>query len=50
MRTIITLTACTMASITAVAQTRDIQFSEFDLPNGLHVILHEDHSLSLIHI
>ena len=48
MRTIITLTACTMASITAVAQTRDIQFSEFDLPNGLHVILHEDHSTPIV--
>ncbi|HMN04608.1 MAG TPA: pitrilysin family protein [Flavobacteriales bacterium] len=48
MRTIITLTACTMATITAVAQTREIQFTEFDLPNGLHVILHEDHSTPIV--
>jgi predicted Zn-dependent peptidase len=48
MRTIITLTACTIASITAMAQTRDIAYTEFDLPNGLHVILHEDHSTPIV--
>ncbi len=26
------------------AQMNKIQFTEYDLPNGLHVILHEDHS------
>jgi zinc protease len=32
---------------TAHAQT-DIEFEEFDLPNGLHVILHEDHSTPIV--
>jgi len=27
-----------------IAQSREIKFIEFDLDNGLHVILHEDHS------
>jgi len=48
MRNLVTLTACTMATITAVAQTREIQYTEFDLPNGLHVILHEDHSTPIV--
>ena len=29
------------------AQT-DIEFEEYDLPNGLHVILHEDHSTPIV--
>lgn len=37
-----------MAAITAGAQTREIKFTEFDLPNGLHVILHEDHSTPIV--
>ncbi len=40
--------ALTMAAITAGAQTREIPFSEYDLPNGLHVILHEDHSTPIL--
>ncbi len=28
----------------ANAQTPKINFEEYDLPNGLHVILHEDHA------
>lgn len=34
------------ASLAALAQTEGnrIEFTEYDLPNGLHVILHEDHS------
>ncbi len=27
---------------------QDIQFTEFDLDNGLHVILHEDHSVPIV--
>jgi predicted Zn-dependent peptidase len=42
------MTACTMAAVSAMAQSRDIKFSEFDLPNGLHVILHEDHSTPIV--
>jgi predicted Zn-dependent peptidase len=37
-----------MAAITTVAQARKITFKEFDLPNGLHVILHEDHSTPIV--
>lgn len=48
MRAIPTISACMMATITATAQTREIQFTEFDLPNGLHVILHEDHSTPIV--
>ncbi len=29
---------------------RKIQFTEYDLPNGLHVILHEDHSTPIVAI
>ncbi len=37
-----------MAAITAGAQTREIKYTEYDLPNGLHVILHEDHSTPIV--
>ncbi len=37
-----------MTAITASAQMRPIPFTEFDLPNGLHVILHEDHSTPIV--
>ncbi len=30
------------------AQTNKISFTEYDLPNGLHVILHEDHSTPIV--
>ena len=30
------------------AYCQDIQFTEFDLDNGLHVILHEDHSVPIV--
>ncbi len=30
------------------AQTNKIKFVEYDLPNGLHVILHEDHSTPIV--
>src|SRR3954452_4136588 len=26
----------------------DVAYTQFDLPNGLHVILHEDHSIPLV--
>ena len=48
MRTIHLTTAFTMAAITAGAQTREIKYTEYDLPNGLHVILHEDHSTPIV--
>ena len=30
------------------AQSQDIAFEEFSLDNGLHVILHEDHSVPIV--
>lgn len=40
-----TLTLCLAAVIGSVsAQRAPIEFEEYDLDNGLHVILHEDHS------
>jgi predicted Zn-dependent peptidase len=38
-----------LASIfSAKAQTVKLQYEEYDLPNGLHVILHEDHSTPIV--
>lgn len=48
MKACLSTIACTMAVITAEAQTREIPFTEYDLPNGLHVILHEDHSTPIV--
>lgn len=37
------------AFVPAMAQTaQKIKFTEYDLPNGLHVILHEDHSTPIV--
>jgi len=36
----------TLASL--MAQSPQIKFEEYDLPNGLHVILHEDHTVPLV--
>ena len=35
-------------SFSAVAQEGSIKFEEYDLKNGLHVILHEDHSTPIV--
>lgn len=48
MRARIPLIALTMVSTAVLAQTRKVEFTEFDLPNGLHVILHEDHSTPIV--
>ncbi len=37
-----------MGSIALTAQMNEIQFVEYDLDNGLHVILHEDHSTPIV--
>jgi zinc protease len=37
---------CTFLS--ARGQTTNIKYTEYDLPNGLHVILHEDHSTPIV--
>ena len=36
------------SSLSAQSEARQIEFTEFDLDNGLHVILHEDHSTPLV--
>lgn len=35
-------------SAISFAQDKKIEFVEYDLPNGLHVILHEDHSTPIV--
>ncbi|MGI9542724.1 MAG: M16 family metallopeptidase, partial [Cyclobacteriaceae bacterium] len=35
-------------SLTVVAQSPKLEFVEYDLDNGLHVILHEDHSTPIV--
>lgn len=35
-------------SLNALGQATKINFTEYDLPNGLHVILHEDHSTPIV--
>ena len=40
--------AMLVATATSTAQTRAIQFEEFDLENGLHVILHQDRSTPIV--
>lgn len=37
-----------LISISVFSQARKIEFTEFDLDNGLHVILHEDHSTPIV--
>jgi len=37
-----------MAFFSMNAQMNEIKFVEYDLPNGLHVILHEDHSTPIV--
>ena len=38
----------TALAVPAAAQMRAIAYTEFDLENGLHVILHEDHSTPIV--
>lgn len=35
---------------TAMAQGQNIKYTEYDLPNGLHVILHEDHTTPIVNV
>ena len=39
-----------ISSYSASAQSVNIKFTEYDLPNGLHVILHEDHTIPTVAI
>ena len=42
------LSLSTLSIATSVAQSRSITYTEFDLDNGLHVILHEDKSTPIV--
>lgn len=43
------MTLCLIAGLaTASAQRAPIEFEEYDLKNGLHVILHEDHTAPIV--
>lgn len=47
MRKAMTLALCTGLAFSSFGQT-NIEFEEYDLDNGLHVILHEDHSTPIV--
>jgi len=42
--------ACLLLLTSTVTAQNKIEFVEYDLPNGLHVILHEDHSTPIVAI
>ncbi len=42
------LTTALLGGSLSFAQTNKIKFTEYDLSNGLHVILHEDHSTPIV--
>lgn len=42
------LTFALMGLLTTKSYAQEIKFEEYDLPNGLHVILHEDHSAPVV--
>ncbi|MCU0348100.1 MAG: insulinase family protein [Saprospiraceae bacterium] len=48
MKNLLSLAWLCCLTISLQAQANKIQFMEYDLPNGLHVILHEDHSTPIV--
>ncbi len=42
------LTLCLAMAVSALAQKKKIEFTEFDLDNGMHVILHQDNSTPIV--
>ncbi len=48
MKNLLILSSSAMLAAPAAAQSRAIEFTEFDLDNGLHVILHEDHGTPIV--
>src|SRR6516225_8333112 len=51
MRKLTLIVALGIASVTLQAQQApklDIPYTQFTLPNGLHVILHEDHTVPIL--
>lgn len=49
-KVIFTLSMLVVLSQHARSQNMNIKFVEYDLPNGLHVILHEDHTIPTVAI
>jgi zinc protease len=47
-RQIYLLLACLVLFSQAIANDNKIEFTEFDLDNGLHVILHQDNSTPIV--
>ena len=45
---LVLLVAFACIGLTSLAQQRSIEFEEYDMKNGLHVILHEDHSTPIV--
>ncbi len=41
---------CVLFLLFLPARAQSVPYTEFDLPNGLHVILHEDHSLPMVSV
>ena len=48
MKNCFTLLWAVLGFVSLQAQASKINFTEYDLPNGLHVILHEDHSTPIV--
>ncbi len=48
MRTIKSLFFLVFGGLTVAASAQNIKFEQYTLPNGLHVILHEDHSTPIV--
>ncbi len=48
MKKILLMTALGMGIFSANAQSNKIEFEQYELPNGLDVILHEDHSTPIV--
>lgn len=46
--TVAAVMALVAMQVVASAQLKPLAFKEYDLPNGLHVILHEDHSAPVV--
>ncbi|MBV6464476.1 MAG: putative zinc protease [Chlorobi bacterium] len=44
----VTAILITQTTLTSMAQIKPLSFVEYDLPNGLHVILHEDHRAPVV--
>jgi len=45
------LVVCALAATTAIgfnAKAQKVDFTEYDMPNGLHVILHQDHNAPVV--